>query len=145
MNNQILETIRKEFTFIGEEKISGLTALKIINDIVEELTIPKEVELAQKYIMECNRDMGFMGSPEYDRQKKIVDDYFEPIKRKQKEKEELEAYTQLKSKYDHIVGNCDYCKNKRYIGVSTGPCVMPEPCLSETGKKNWVKENGTKS
>ena len=100
MNEQILERLRKEFTFVGDEKISGHTAMKIINDVVEELTIPKEVEKAQKYIAECHRDMGFMGSPEYDRQKKIVDAYFEPIKQKEKEDLEMAEYLKLKSKYE---------------------------------------------
>lgn len=100
MNKQILERLRKEFAFVGDEKISGHTAMKIINDVVEELTIPNEVEQAQKYIAECHRDMGFMGSPEYDRQKKIVDAYFEPIRQKEKDEEERANYLRLKSKYE---------------------------------------------
>jgi hypothetical protein len=40
-----------------------------------------------------------------------------------------------------LFGNCDYCKNKRYIGIYGKPCVVPEPCLYETGKKNW-EHNG---
>ena len=100
MNDKILERLRKEFAFVGDEKISGHTAMKIINDVVEELTIPKEVEQAQKYIADCYRDMGFMGSPEYDRQKKIVDAYFEPIRQKEKEDLERSEYLKLKSKYE---------------------------------------------
>ena len=100
MNDKILERLRKEFTFVGDEKISGHTAMKIINDVVEELTIPKEVEQAQKYISDCHRDIGFMGSPEYDRQKKIVDAYFEPIKQREKDEEEKANYLRLKSKYE---------------------------------------------
>lgn len=100
MNDKILERLKEEFDFVGDEKISGHTAMKIINDVVEELTIPKEVEQAQKYIADCHKDIGFMGSPEYDRQKKIVDAYFEPIKRKEKEEEEKANYLRLKSKYE---------------------------------------------
>ena len=100
MNEKILERLKNEFAFIGDEKISGHTAMKIINNIVKELTIPKGVEQAQKYIAECNRDMGFMGSPEYDRQKKIVDAYFEPIRQKEKEDAEKAEYLKLKSKYE---------------------------------------------
>lgn len=99
-NEQILERLRKEFTFIGDEKISGHTALKIINDVFEELTIPKEVELAQKYISDCHSDMGFMGSSEYDRQKKVLDDYFGPIRQKKIDEEEMENYLRLKMKYE---------------------------------------------
>ena len=47
MNKKILERLKNEFAFIGDEKISGHTAMKIINNIVKELTIPKEVEQAQ--------------------------------------------------------------------------------------------------
>ena len=100
MNTQILERLRKEFAFVGDEKISGHTAMKIINDVIEELTIPKDVEDAQKYIANCHRDMGFMGSPEYERQKKIVDAYFEPIRQKEKEDLERSEYLKLKSKYE---------------------------------------------
>jgi hypothetical protein len=100
MNDKILETLRKKFAVVGDEKISGHTAMKIINDVVEELTIPKEVEQAQKYIADCHRDMGFMGSPEYDRQKKIVDAYFEAKKQKEKDEEEKVNYLRLKSKYE---------------------------------------------
>ena len=100
MNEQILERLRKEFAFVGDEKISGHAAMKIINNIVKELTIPKEVEQAQNYIAECNRDMGFMGSPEYDRQKKIVDAYFEPIRQREKDEEEKANYLRLKSKFE---------------------------------------------
>ena len=100
MSTKILEQLRKEFAFVGDEKISGKTAMKIIEDTIEALTIPKDVENAQKYLQECGRDMGFMGSPEYDRQKKIVDAYFEPIRQKGKEDTEKAEYLKLKSKYE---------------------------------------------
>ena len=100
MNTKILEELRKEFAFVGDEKISGKTAMKIIDDTIEKFTIPKHIEDAQKYIQECGLDMCFMGSPEYDRQKKIVDAYFEPIRQKEKEDLERSEYLKLKSKYD---------------------------------------------
>lgn len=100
MNTKILEQLRKEFAFVGDEKISGKTAMKIIEDTIEALTIPKHIENAQKFLQECGRDVGFMGSPEYDRQKKIVDAYFEPIKLKEKEELEKAEYLKLKSKYE---------------------------------------------
>lgn len=65
-----------------------------------DVVIPKDVLDAQKFIQECGRDMGFMGSPEYDRQKKIVDAYFEPIRQKEKEDLERSEYLKLKSKYE---------------------------------------------
>jgi hypothetical protein len=99
MNEKILKRLEKEFSNIGDEKISGNDAMKIIHDVIEELTIPKEVEEAQKFIDECHRDMGFCGSPEYYKKKKIVDDYFEPILKKEIEDKEKEMYLQLKEKY----------------------------------------------
>jgi hypothetical protein len=39
-----------------------------------------------------------------------------------------------------LVGNCNYCKHERYIGIWGKPCVTPEPCLYETGKKNWERK-----
>jgi hypothetical protein len=74
--------------------------MKIVTDVVNELTIPKEVESAKKYVDECERDMGFMGSREYYKQKKIVSDYFEPIIKKEKEDKEKALYLELKSKYE---------------------------------------------
>lgn len=72
------------------------------NDIFKmtyDVVIPKDIVNAQKYLQECG-DMGFMGSPnEYDRQKKIVDAYFEPIRQKEKEDAEKAEYLKLKSKY----------------------------------------------
>jgi len=65
-----------------------------------DAVIPKDVQDAQKFLQECGRDMGFMGSPEYDRQKKIVDAYFEPIRQKEKEDLERSEYLKLKSKYE---------------------------------------------
>lgn len=100
MNTKILEELRKEFAFIGDERISGKTAMKIIDDTIERFTIPNHIEDAQKFLEECGRDMGFMGSPEYDRQKKIVDAYFEPIRQKEKEDLERSEYLKLKSKYE---------------------------------------------
>jgi hypothetical protein len=34
---------------------------------------------------------------------------------------------------------CDLCKHQKYIGIYGKPCVSPEPCLGETGKKNWKR------
>ena len=65
-----------------------------------DVVIPKNVQDAQKFLQECSRDMGFMGSPEYDRQMKIVDAYFEPIRQKEKEDLERSEYLKLKSKYE---------------------------------------------
>lgn len=73
--------------------------MKIIDDVVKELTVPYEVECAQNYIRYCHRDMGFIGSPEYDRQKKIVNDYYEPIIKREKSAEELALYLKLKQTY----------------------------------------------
>jgi hypothetical protein len=40
-----------------------------------------------------------------------------------------------------LFGRCDFCKHQKYIGIYGKPCVVPEPCLYETGKKNW-EHNG---
>jgi hypothetical protein len=42
---------------------------------------------------------------------------------------------------DDLRGRCDFCKHQKYIGIYGKPCVVPEPCLYETGKKNW-EHNG---
>lgn len=80
MDNKILERLREEFNFVGDEQISGRTAMKIIENVVKELEIPKEVEYAQKYIADCHKDIGFMGSPAYYKQKEIIDNYFKTKK-----------------------------------------------------------------
>jgi len=43
-------------------------------DVVIEL--PKEIQEANKYIISCESDMGFMGSPTYDENKKLVENYY---------------------------------------------------------------------
>ena len=99
MNIKILERIQESFAQIGTGNISGNDALMIVDGIVKELTVPKHIEEAQKYITECGKDLGFMGSPEYFRCKKLVDDYYEPIRRKETEQAERKIYEQLKEKY----------------------------------------------
>lgn len=100
MTKNTLELVKKHFSDLGDSLLSGNSAVLIIENIVKETTIPSEVEYAQKYIADCNKDIGFMGSPEYYKQKKIVDDYFEPIKAKQQEDKEREDYIRLKSKFE---------------------------------------------
>ena len=60
-----------------------------------DVVIPTDVLDAQKFIQECHGDMGFMGSPEYDRKKKIVDAYFEPVRQQEKEELEIAEYLKL--------------------------------------------------
>lgn len=100
MDEQILERIKREFLFIGDEMISGRKAIKIINDIFDELNVPADVKSAQVFLAECHRDLGFMGSPEYDRRKKIVDDYFGPIMKKWQEENDRKELARLKQLYD---------------------------------------------
>lgn len=92
MDKKKLERLEKQFSLIGTEKISGNAAVKIIYDIIENLTIPKEVEAALKYISLWHVATYFSGSPQYYKQKKIIDDYFEPIRLKRIEAEEKEKY-----------------------------------------------------
>lgn len=77
MNNEFLQQLKKEFTYVGDEKISGKTALKIIENTIEAFSIPKEIEDAQKYISRCESDFGFMGSPDYYEKKKIVQEFYD--------------------------------------------------------------------
>lgn len=76
MKTEILEKLRKEFNYIGDEKISGKTALKIIEDVFKEFEVPSEIEEAKKYINQCESDFGFMGSPDYYEKKKLVENYY---------------------------------------------------------------------
>jgi hypothetical protein len=66
----------------------------------------------------------------------VIKDIVEPIYDSNDEKLNISDVS-----VSDLFGNCDYCKNKRYIGVYGKPCVVPEPCLYETGKKNW-EHNG---
>lgn len=99
MHQKILECLQEQFTLIGKKRITGNAALKMILKIVDELTIPKEVEQAMEYIRECEKDRGFMGSPEYYRREKIVDNYFAFIKAKKEKEQEKQTYLKLKEKY----------------------------------------------
>jgi len=60
-----------------------------------DVVIPTDVLDAQKFLQECHGYMGFMGSPEYDRKKKIVDAYFEPLRQQEKEELEIAEYLKL--------------------------------------------------
>lgn len=100
MNTQILERLKQEFAFAGDEKISGHTAMKIIQDVVDEFTIPKEIEEAQKYIAECNRDMGFMGSPTYYEKKQLVEAYFAVSNQKKQDEADKATYEKLRLKFE---------------------------------------------
>lgn len=102
MIENFLERLKKEFSFVGDEKISGHTALKIIGDVSKEFILPKEVEYAKQYVKDCHSDIGFMGSPEYERQKRILDSYFKPIHEKIKEEQEKLLYLTLKEKYENL-------------------------------------------
>lgn len=97
MNQNIIPEIKKAFQEIGNKTITGKEALQIVENIIDELTIPTEVEEAQKYIRDCNSDIGFCGSPEYDRQKAIVDAYYEPIRKKKQFEAEKAHYERLKN------------------------------------------------
>ena len=79
MKTEILERLKQEFNLIGDGLISGKTALKIIEDTVKKFEIPKEIEEAQKYIRNCESDMGFMGSPDYYEKKKLVANYYSKL------------------------------------------------------------------
>lgn len=99
MNEKILSRIKETFSTIGVGYITGHAALNIINNAINEFTIPEDVQEAQKYIRDCESDIGFCGSPEYNRQKAIVDAYFEPIRKKQEEENEYAELVRLQQKY----------------------------------------------
>jgi len=94
MTDEMIEAIN-----IMVEKVHKMTT-KEINDLVIEHKMPQHVKHARSYISECERDMGFMGSPQYDEAKRTVDAYFESIRKKEKEDQERETYIALKSKYE---------------------------------------------
>ena len=100
MSKNILEQLKSEFSLIGSDIISGDEAVDILESVIRRLAAPKEVVQAQKYITECSRDLGFLGSPEYDRSKKIVDSYYKSIKDAEKEGKEKAEYLRLKIKYE---------------------------------------------
>ena len=99
MNQKILECLKEHFSQIGENNITGNDAIKIIQEVVDELAIPWEVEEAMAYISECHKDFGFMGSPEYYRKEKLVDNFFRKRLEEKKERLERENYLKLKEKY----------------------------------------------
>jgi hypothetical protein len=59
MEDKILERLRKEFDFVGDERYQK--NYEDCNWCCKWTSIPKEVESAKKYVDECERDMGFMG------------------------------------------------------------------------------------
>ena len=69
MSEETLEAIN-----IMVEKVSKMT-IEEIKNLVTENKKPSEVKEAEKFIHECESDMGFMGSPKYYEARKIVDNY----------------------------------------------------------------------
>ena len=69
MNEETLEAIN-----IMVDKVSKMTTEEI-KTLVSENKKPNEVKEAEKYIRECESDMGFMGSPKYYEARKVVDAY----------------------------------------------------------------------
>lgn len=68
--------------------------------ILDAETLPEEIKEAQRYISQCESDMGFMGSPTYDEKKKLVEKYFEASVNAKKEAEEKAEYERLKAKFN---------------------------------------------
>jgi len=100
MNTEILKKLKQEFAFVGDEKISGHTAMKIIQDVVDEFTIPKEIEEAQKYVASCESDLGFMGSPNYYEKKQLIDAYFAVSNQKKQDEADKATYEKLRLKFE---------------------------------------------
>lgn len=75
MSEETLEAIN-----IMVEKVSKMTTEEI-KTLVAENRKPSEVKEAQKYIRECESDMGFMGSPKYYEAKKTVEKYSDSLKK----------------------------------------------------------------
>lgn len=94
MTDEMIEAIN-----IMVEKVHKMTT-KELKDFVIENKMPQHVKDARRYISECERDLGFMGSPQYNEAKRTVHAYFEPIRQKEKEYQERETYIALKSKYE---------------------------------------------
>lgn len=46
---------------------------------ISEAKKPTDVKEAEKYIRDCENDLGFMGSPEYYKRKKVVQDYHKSL------------------------------------------------------------------
>ena len=69
MSEETLEAIN-----IMVDKVSKMTTEEI-KTLVSENKKPNEVKEAEKYIRECESDMGFMGSPKYYEARKVVDAY----------------------------------------------------------------------
>jgi hypothetical protein len=69
MDEETVEAIN-----IMVDKVSKMSKREIEN-LVAENKKPSEVKEAEKYIRECESDLGFMGSPKYYEAKKIVDNY----------------------------------------------------------------------
>jgi hypothetical protein len=71
---------------------------EFIETSINKIIPPLEIREAQRYINQCESDLGFMGSPIYYENKKIVDEYYE----KQREaNEEYILYQKLKEKYEN--------------------------------------------
>lgn len=57
---------------------------------ITESRKPFYVKEAERYINQCHSDIGFIGSPQYDEAKKIIERYEERVRKEPTEKEQLE-------------------------------------------------------
>jgi len=62
---------------------------------------PNHITEARKLIARLTSDIGFMGSPDYERASKLVMEYDAPFKKAKQEKAEREEYERLKEKFEH--------------------------------------------
>ena len=98
LENWIINKLQ-EIEEMHEYSVATDTIRCWIDEFKERFILPIEVQKAQKYVQDCVKDFGFLGSPEYDKQKKIIDDYFEPIRKKEIEEKEKTELKRLQEKY----------------------------------------------
>lgn len=67
------EMVRHCNSCIAKEPIETHVILKTSNLFKYK---PQEVKEALMYCANCEKDLGFMGSPEYNKQKAIIDDFY---------------------------------------------------------------------
>lgn len=108
ITKEVLELIDRYWEFGSDgatksnigDKLHLMMKVRILLDSVGKGSIPLEIQDAQKFIRECEGDIGFMGSPVYYEMRRKVADYFGPIKQKLEEEKEIDEYIRLREKYE---------------------------------------------
>lgn len=99
---KVLEILVQRFQATPVEKtFTAQEVLHIIKATMESYITPLEIKEAVVYNKSCESDLGFMGSPKYDQNKKLIEEYLKSKVSQQELEAKKKLYEQLKQEFEH--------------------------------------------